>query len=81
MGANKRDWEDRVIDKANDLALERYNLDFNDISPSLQMQTWIDAEHIVNDQLANQMDAARDAYREHSAEYWQEMELSRRLGK
>ncbi|MGD0794295.1 MAG: hypothetical protein ABR958_01700 [Dehalococcoidales bacterium] len=81
MGANKRDWEDRVIEKSEELAQERYNTDFSQLSPPLQMKTWLDAEHEVNDQIASEMDALRDRIREQGIDHWAELELGRRLGK
>ncbi len=81
MGANKRDWEERVNARADEMAQERYNLDFSQLSPHLQMETWLEAEHWVNDQIASAMDAARDANRERGADHFDELELMRRLGK
>ncbi len=95
MGAIKRDWEERVSDKAEQMAIDRYQTAFRQLSPNLQMQTWIEAEHLVTDEMVGQKEAARDALREQGsdpyvakqafqspdADHWQELELSRRLGK
>lgn len=81
MGANKRDWEERVIVKAEELAQEKYHRDFSDLPPQMEMQVWLEAEGIVNDQIADAMDAARKTVREKGIDHWGELELQRRLGK
>ena len=64
MGAVKRDLEERVSDKADEIAEQRYGLGFSDIPQLLQHDVWFKAESIVKDELTDQADANYDRMRE-----------------
>ncbi len=81
MGVIQRDLEARISDRTEELARERYQTEFEYLSPHLQMELWIEAEHLEQDRMASQMDAAYDAMRETGMNHWDELELERRLGK
>lgn len=70
-------FEDRVCEKAEELAEQRHSMEFNDLPNHLQMSVWMEAEQLVKDQLADEGDHLRDGRHE----YWAELELMRRLGK
>jgi len=91
----KPELEDRIINKAEELAEERCGREFGDLPPSLQQQIWMDAEEEIKDQLAGEADGIYEEIREASFfangnghkpqaerdEHWADLELDRRLGK
>ncbi len=88
MGAVKRDLEERTINKADEIAEQRYGREFNDLPASEQIDVWMEAENKVKDQLATEGDAIYDRMREegfnhrkNGDDHWAELELMRRLGK
>jgi len=95
MGAVKRDLEERTINKADEIAEQRYGREFSDLPASLQMQVWMEAEREAHDYFACQADAIYDRKREDDLlarrnghkpreereAFWDELELMRRLGK
>ena len=74
MEAVKRDLEERTSNKANEIAEQRYGRPFSELSASLQMTTWMDAEReVVREEGFN--------HRRDGDDHWAELELMRRLGK
>jgi len=63
-GNHKPDRKDMITTKAEELADQRYGREFNDLSPSLQMQVWMEAEQEAADYFACQADAIYDRMRE-----------------
>jgi hypothetical protein len=80
VGIIQRDWEQRVSDKADELAREKYQQDFCNLPPHLEMQVWMEAENLVHDQMDAELAAAQKEYRESGKDFWGELELERRLG-
>lgn len=80
-----RDLEERVIAKCDEIALERYGLEFTDLSNAMQSKVFGDAEKAVADDLADLGDAIHDRLREHrnghEPTFWDELELLNRQGK
>jgi len=60
MGLIQRDLEEKVSDKAEEIAQQRYGREFSDLSASLQMQVWMDAEQEEKDTIATQAEAIYD---------------------
>ena len=88
MGAVNRDLEERTINKADEIAEQRYGRPFSELPASPQMQIWMDAEREVADQLADEADNLYDRIREegfnhrkNGDDHFAELELQRRLGK
>jgi len=95
MGIIQRDLEQRISEKADEIAEQRYGRDFGDLPASLQMQVWMEAEEIVKDKMADECDAIYDRMKEEKLfiggnghkpkedreAHWAELELQRRLGK
>ena len=88
MGAVKQDLEERTINKADEIAEQRYGREFSDLPASVQMTVWMDAEKEVADEIATQTDFIYDQMRENGHKpkkereaFWAELELGRRLGK
>ena len=79
------DIEEMTINKAEEIAEQRYGREFNDLSKQLQFEVWTEAEHSVADTLATQNDLQYDRMRERrngsQETKWDEIELMRRLGK
>lgn len=95
MGIIKRDLEQRTCEKAEELAEQRHGRDFSDLPNHVQMQVWMDAEHLVADEMADEIDHLYDQMKEghifrggngHKSKeereaFWAELELQRRQGK
>jgi len=86
MGAVNRDLEGRTSNKAEEIAQQRYGREFGDLPASLQMQTWMEAENEMKNQLASERDFIYDGMRENRRNgtgetLWDRLELDRRLGK
>ena len=64
MGVVKRDFEERVSDKADEIAEQRYGIEFNDLPMLLKHDVWFKAESIVKDEMADEADAIYDQMRE-----------------
>ena len=64
MGTVKRDLEERTINKADEIAEQRYGREFGDLPASLQMKVWMEAEQEAHDYFACQADAIYDRMRE-----------------
>ena len=91
----KPELEDRIINKAEELAEERCGREFGDLPPSLQQQIWMDAEEAVQSDEQTQADGLYEQMREarlfgngnghkpkaEREEHWADLELDRRLGK
>jgi len=79
------DIEEMTINKAEEIAEQRYGREFNDLPSSLQMQVWMEAEQQVVDDLATQaglrMDDMKIRQNSKGETKWDELELMRRLGK
>jgi len=88
MGAVNRDLEERTINKADEIAEQRYGREFSDLPASVQMTVWMDAEKEVADEIATQNDFIYDQMRDNGHKpkkereaFWADLEMSRRLGK
>lgn len=68
MGNVKLDFEDKVCERADEIAHQRYAVDFCDVPKELQMAVWNEAEAQVRD--------AETAYYENLNEFYKE----RRMG-
>ena len=85
MGAVKRDLEERTINKADEIAEQRYGREFCDLPNHIQHEVWCEAESIVRDKVADQADAIYERMRDRrngtGETHWDRLELDRRLGK
>jgi len=72
------DREELTMNKAEEIAGQRYGREFNDLPNGLQYQVFSEAEQAVVDDLATQADLRLDGQKERR---WDELELQRRLGK
>jgi hypothetical protein len=81
LGQLKKEWEQRTSERAEKLAQERYYRDFAHLSPPLQMQTWMEAESLVAEEMNKELEAAQKQVRKSGVRVWDELELGRRLGK
>ncbi len=88
MGLVKQDLEERTINKADEIAEQRYGREFSDLPASLQMQVWMEAEQEAAEYFRTQADAIYDRMREEGFNHrkdgdghFAELELQRRLGK
>lgn len=84
--------EDRISEKADEIADRVYGRDFNDLPKRVQMQIWMQAEEAEADDEADRSDHTYEELRdkamcdevetpEQAREHWLELELMRRLGK
>jgi hypothetical protein len=80
VGIIQRDWEQRVNDKAEALAQERYHQDFCNLPPRLEIRLWIEAENTISDEMAAELDAAQAEERAKGGHHWDDLELERRRG-
>lgn len=78
---HKPDLGDMICDKAEEIALERYGREFNELPATEQMHVWMEAENSVADKLASEADAIYERLRDTCETKWDELELLRRLGK
>ena len=74
----ERDVEEATQQKADEIAEERYNTEFDDLPKQIQYQLWSEAERIVIDNRVTEADLRCD---DHKETCWDELELMRRLGK
>ncbi len=70
------DIEERVSERAEELARKRFGLSFDDLNKRQQMSVWMDAEQQVREELNEAAERAWEARQEH----WDELELERRQG-
>ena len=95
MGLIQRDLEQRISEKADEIAEQRYGREFGDLPAHLKMEIWMEAEQEAADYMASQIDAVYDRMmeeklfrggnghksKEESEAHWADIELQRRLGK
>lgn len=72
------DFEELTMNKAEEIAEQRYGREFNDLPNNIQYQVFSEAEQAAHDDLATQADLRRNGHQETA---WDELELMRRLGK
>jgi hypothetical protein len=84
-----QDVEERIVNKAEEIAQQRYGREFNGLPNGEQMKVWMEAEHEVVNDIACEADMLYDRMKEnkllgrrngHEETYWDELELERRLG-
>ena len=66
MGIGQRSLEETTTDKAEDLAEQRYGRPFGELTPSLQIQTWMEAENEAKEEFIQAQDGIYDEMREAS---------------
>ncbi len=80
-----RDIKDATQTEADQIAEQRYGREFYELPKPLQFEVWSEAESIVRDKVADEIDNAYEHFRERrngdGENHWNEIELMRRLGK
>lgn len=71
------DVEERTSERAEELAQKRFGVSFDVLAPPLQMKTWTDAKVQVQEELNEAAERAVEGRKD----FWDELELQRRLGK
>jgi len=80
-----QDIKDATQTEADQIAEQRYGREFYDLPKPLQFEVWCEAENIIREKQAAEVDNAYERLRERrngsKETHWDELELMRRLGK
>ena len=80
-----RDIKDATQTEADQIAEQRYGREFDDLPKPIQHDVWCEAENIIREKQAAEVDNAYERLRERrdgsKETHWDELELMRRLGK